>query len=105
MATPDEVVRVKTEEYGAWTAVAGRSDIPDGSGARAAPARPGPVVDGAAARGAAVDLPPVRWTPVRTPRPAKTTAMDTAPIVRVRRYPDRPTACSRSAPGSGSAWT
>src|ERR1035437_7656747 len=105
MVTPDEVVRVKSKVYGVWMAMEGRFDAPEGLGARDAPARPGTVVDGAAARGVAVDLPPTKLTPVRTPEPAKITAMATAPIARGRRCPGRPTERSMSAPGSGSART
>src|ERR1035437_347849 len=104
MVTPDEVVRVKRKGYGIWMAMEGRFDAPEGLGASDAPARPGTVVDAAAARGVAAGLPPTRLTPVRTPEPAKSTAMATAPIARGRRCPDRPTERSMSAPGSGSAW-
>src|ERR1035437_9481791 len=105
MVTPDEVVRVKRKVYGVWMAMEGRFDAPDGLGARDAPARPGTVVDAAPARGVAVDLPPTKLTPVRTPEPARSAAMATAPVARGRRCPDRPAERSMSAPGSGSART
>jgi hypothetical protein len=105
MVTLDEVVRVNRNVYGVWPAMAGRFGSPAELGASDAPARPGTVVDGAAASGVAVDLPPTKSTPVRTPEPARMTARDTAPIARGRRRPDRPTERSMSAPGSGSAWT
>ena len=105
MVTPDEVVRVKRKVYRVWMAMEGRFGPPEGPGARDAPARPGTVVDGAAASDAAADLPPTRLAPVRTPEPAKTTAMAKAPIVTLRRWPDRLTERSMSATESGSAWT
>jgi hypothetical protein len=105
MVTPDEVVRVKRRVYGVWTAIEGRFDAPEELGAGDAPPRPGTVVDGAVASAVAADLPPTRLTPVRTPEPAKITAMATAPIARGRRCPDCPTDRSMSAPRSGSTWT
>src|ERR1035437_6845676 len=105
MVTPDEVLRVKRKVYGVWMAMEGRFDAPEGLGARDAPARPGTVVDGAAAMGVAVDLRPAKLSPLMTAEPAEITAMATAPIVRGRRCTGSPTERSMSAPGSGSART
>src|SRR5450756_801275 len=105
MVPPDEVVRVNRNVYGVWPAMDGRFGAPAELGASDAPPRPGMVVDGTAASGVAVDLPPTNSTPVRTPEPATMTARATAPIARGRRRPDRPTERSMSAPGLGSDWT
>src|ERR1035438_2204156 len=105
MVTPEEVVRVKRNEYAVGTAMDGRFGPPAALGASDAPARPGTPVDGAAASGVVVALPPASATPVKTPTPAMMIASATAPIARGPRRPDGPTERSTNAPAAGSTWT
>jgi hypothetical protein len=105
MATPDEVVRVNRSVNGVGPAVDGRLG-PPALGAKDAPARPGTVVvDGAAASGVGVELPPSNWAPAKTPEPTRVATRSTAPNINVPRLPDRLAESSMSARGLGLAWT
>jgi hypothetical protein len=101
MATPDEVVRVKRSVNGVVPALEGRLGPPAALGAKDAPARPGTVVDGAAASGAGVELPPTNWAPAKTPEPTRVATRSTAPNINVRRLPELLAESSMSAPGLG----